>query len=208
MGTWGVGLYQNDTACDVRDTWVEKLRQGAPAEAATAELLQEWGAPDDDPLFWLGLADTQWTWGRPDPLVRDRARVVLVDPQPGPETFLILLDANVLVALADEHDAHHARAARDPKRLRKGPFGSTVPVLSETCHILSSAYLRSRLRALLRLLDVAIVDVPARIWDEIFDWMEHDEEHGPDLADAQLVILSAINASFRIWSYDKEFAAV
>ncbi|HXJ23833.1 MAG TPA: hypothetical protein VMT03_26810 [Polyangia bacterium] len=77
MGTWGVGLYQNDTACDVRDTWVEKLRQGAPAEAATAELLQEWGAPDDDPLFWLALADTQWTWGRLDREVRDGARRAL-----------------------------------------------------------------------------------------------------------------------------------
>ena len=57
-------MYANDTACDVRDTWLKKLREGAPGEAATAELLHEWGSPDDDPLFWLALADTQWSWGR------------------------------------------------------------------------------------------------------------------------------------------------
>jgi hypothetical protein len=79
MGTWGVGLYENDTALDVRDTWIEKLRHGAPAETATAELLAEWAAPDDDPLFWLALADTQWTWGRLDPQVRDQAQSALAD---------------------------------------------------------------------------------------------------------------------------------
>jgi hypothetical protein len=77
MGTWGVGLYANDTACDVRDTWLKKLREGAPSEAATAELLQEWGSPDDDPLFWLALADTQWTWGRLEAHVRDQAERAL-----------------------------------------------------------------------------------------------------------------------------------
>jgi predicted nucleic acid-binding protein len=114
----------------------------------------------------------------------------------------------VLVALTDESDALYARAARDLKRLRRGPFGSTVPVLSETYHILAGGYLRGRLRSLLKHLDVAIVEVPRDTWEEILDWMERYEEHEPDLADAQLVALSAMNASFRVWSYDKEFVAV
>jgi hypothetical protein len=77
MGAWGVGLYENDTACDVRDTWLGKVREGAPAETATAELLREWGSLHDDPLFWLALADTQWTWGRLEAHVREHAERVL-----------------------------------------------------------------------------------------------------------------------------------
>ena len=76
MGTWGVGLYANDTAADVRDTWLKNLKLGASGEEATAALLQAWGK-DDDPLFWLALADTQWTWGRLEAHVRDRAQQAL-----------------------------------------------------------------------------------------------------------------------------------
>lgn len=115
------------------------------------------------------------------------------------------MDTNVLVALADEHDDLYERAARDLKRLRRGPFGSTVPVLSETFHILSTGYLRGRLRSLVKRLDLAIVEVPAGAWEAIFDWMERYQEHGPDLADAQLVALAGTATSFRVWSYDKEF---
>ena len=118
------------------------------------------------------------------------------------------MDANVLVALADEHDDLYERAARDLKRLRRGPFGSTAPVLSETFHILSTGYLRGRLRSLLKRLDLAIVEVPAGAWEAIFDWMERYQEHGPDLADAQLVALAGTATSFRVWSYDKEFWTV
>lgn len=118
------------------------------------------------------------------------------------------MDTNVLVALADENDELHPRAARDLKRLRRGPFGLTIPVLAESYHLLLGRYLRLRLRSLLRHLDAAVVDVPAKAWDEILDWVERYEEHDPDLADAQLVALSAMNASVRVWSYDKEFASV
>jgi hypothetical protein len=77
MGAWGAGLYANDSACDVRDGWLEKLRQGASGEEATAELLKEWDGADGEPLFWLALADTQWTWGRLETQVRERAKRVL-----------------------------------------------------------------------------------------------------------------------------------
>ena len=41
MGSWGTGLYDDDTACDARDGWVEKLRLGTPPEIATTELIAE-----------------------------------------------------------------------------------------------------------------------------------------------------------------------
>lgn len=118
------------------------------------------------------------------------------------------MDANVLVALADDEDDLHVRAIRDLKRLGPGPFGSTVPVLSESFYLLPEGHLRLRLRSYLQHLRVAILETQADAWEAIFDWMEQYEEHEPALADAQLVALSAMNASFRVWSYDEEFAAV
>jgi hypothetical protein len=77
VGTWGVALYANDTALDVRDEWLDKLRLGTSGDAATAELLAEWGAAATDPIFWIALADTQWTWGRLEARVRDRAQAAI-----------------------------------------------------------------------------------------------------------------------------------
>jgi hypothetical protein len=76
MGTWGVKLYDNDDACDVRDFWLTALRQGASADEAMDETLKVWGK-DDAPLIWLALADTQWTWGRLDARVLKRAQDAL-----------------------------------------------------------------------------------------------------------------------------------
>lgn len=118
------------------------------------------------------------------------------------------MDANVLVALADDQDDLHSRAIRDLKRLGRGPFGSTAPVLAETFYLLSRGHLRLRLRSYLKRLHVAIVEMPADAWDDIFEWMDHYQEHEPDLADAQLVALSTMDASCRVWTYDKEFFAV
>lgn len=72
-------MYANDTACDVRDGWLEKLRRGASGQEATAELLNEWKGANEEPLFWLALADTQWTWGRLETQVLERAERVLGD---------------------------------------------------------------------------------------------------------------------------------
>ena len=114
----------------------------------------------------------------------------------------------MLVALADDEDDLHTRAIRDLKRLGRGPFGATVPVLSESFCLLPEGHLRLRLRSYLKGLRVGIVETPVNAWEEIFEWMERYEEHEPDLADAQLVALSTIDASCRIWTYDREFSSV
>jgi predicted nucleic acid-binding protein len=118
------------------------------------------------------------------------------------------VDTNVLVALADDEDDLHARAVRDLKRLGRGPFGSTVPVLSESFYLLPEGHLRLRLRSYLEHLRVAILETQADAWEAIFDWMEQYEEHEPALADAQLVALSAVDASRRVWSYDRDFLSL
>jgi hypothetical protein len=76
VGTWGVRLYDNDTACDVRDQWLKALRQGASVAEATAEVVKMFDG-FEDPLVWLALADTQWTWGRLDAQVLKRAQAAL-----------------------------------------------------------------------------------------------------------------------------------
>jgi predicted nucleic acid-binding protein len=118
------------------------------------------------------------------------------------------VDANVLVALADDEDDLHARAIRDLKHLGRGPFGSTVPVLSESFYLLPEGHLRLRLRSYLQRLRIVILETQVDAWEAIFDWMERYEEHEPALADAQLVALSAVDASCRVWSYDREFLTV
>lgn len=81
MGTWGVGLYSDDEARDVRDTYRDLLGDGLEGPAASDRLLKTWGRLVDDqdagPVFWLALADTQWRLGRLEPRVRDRALAVI-----------------------------------------------------------------------------------------------------------------------------------
>lgn len=82
MGAWGAGLFDDDTACEVRDAFVELIAKGRSPEDATTELERSWGTPqfdpDDEPVFWLALAATQVRHGRLVPSVRDRA-VELID---------------------------------------------------------------------------------------------------------------------------------
>lgn len=40
MGVWGAELYANDVTCDVRDDYIDKLRQGLTNEDATKELIK------------------------------------------------------------------------------------------------------------------------------------------------------------------------
>jgi hypothetical protein len=81
MGVIGTGLYDDDTAADVRDAWRDLVASGVEPEEATKRLEAEWAASLDDPEvsgpFWLALADTQWKAGRLESRVLGRARAVL-----------------------------------------------------------------------------------------------------------------------------------
>ena len=62
MGAWGTGLYQDDTAMEVREYYQELLKKGISNEEsldcvleAFEEVLED---ADDAPPFWFGLADT------------------------------------------------------------------------------------------------------------------------------------------------------
>ena len=77
MGIWGPKLYEDDIAEDIRSFYTERLREGKTGEEATALLLQEYSEelsdPDDAPVIWFALADTQWNVGRLQVDVMDKA---------------------------------------------------------------------------------------------------------------------------------------
>jgi predicted nucleic acid-binding protein len=84
----------------------------------------------------------------------------------------------------------------------------TSLVLGETCFLLPRDYQRRRLRFLLGRLGVQAIEPEPPWWDEVFDWLERYREHEPDLADAQLALLSSRRKECRVWTYDGEFRTV
>ena len=68
MDAWGTALFSDDTARDVRESYMELVGDGLTGEEATKALIGEWSAslndPDESPVFWLALAATQWRCGR------------------------------------------------------------------------------------------------------------------------------------------------
>jgi hypothetical protein len=81
MGTWGTDLYNDDTALDVRDDYKDILGDGISEPEATNRLIEQWKSalsdPDDSPIFWLALADTQWNLGRLQVRVKQEAFSVI-----------------------------------------------------------------------------------------------------------------------------------
>jgi hypothetical protein len=71
MGVWGTGLFQDDTACDIRDNYKDHLGNGLTGPEATARILTEYKSSLDDPheagIVWLALAAAQWKHGRLEP---------------------------------------------------------------------------------------------------------------------------------------------
>ncbi|MBI2840595.1 MAG: hypothetical protein HYX75_19950 [Acidobacteria bacterium] len=68
MGTWGVALFSDDLAADLRGEFRDLIGEGLSAPAAVDKLLTEYASsvadPDDAPVFWLALAAVQWKLGR------------------------------------------------------------------------------------------------------------------------------------------------
>ena len=74
---WGFELYQNDTSLDVKDEFEELYNTGNTVQDITNKLTEDYksiiGDIDEEPLFWLALADTQWNLGVLMPCVKEKA---------------------------------------------------------------------------------------------------------------------------------------
>jgi hypothetical protein len=81
VGTWGPGLFSDDTARDVRDVWRTALMDGLDDESATARVLRELAGTFEDEdnavTSWLALAASQMESGRLQPTIRDRALQII-----------------------------------------------------------------------------------------------------------------------------------
>lgn len=81
MGTWGTGLYADDTCCDVRDDYVQALKSGMPDDEAYRYILQRHSFVLDDPEFsymvYFPLAETTWKYGRLNEELRSIALALL-----------------------------------------------------------------------------------------------------------------------------------
>lgn len=81
MGTWGTGLYSDDTACDVREDYKDLLGDGITEPEATQRLLQRWQSSFVDPevtcVFWLALSEVQWRLGRLQEQVKKEALAII-----------------------------------------------------------------------------------------------------------------------------------
>ena len=67
MGACGYGIRQDDFVGDVIGVFEDFLKQGKSVADATEAAKPRFGGEitdsDDGPLFWIALADVQWTYG-------------------------------------------------------------------------------------------------------------------------------------------------
>jgi hypothetical protein len=71
MGAWGHGIRQDDFVCDVIGVFEDLLKAGKSVADATKAVKAKFSAEitdvDDGHLFWIALADVQWTYGDLEP---------------------------------------------------------------------------------------------------------------------------------------------
>lgn len=81
MGAWGTGIFQDDTACDLRDDYKDYLGDGLTAADARARILEDYKSsladPDQSTVAWLALAAVQWQLGRLDPDTLQHALTII-----------------------------------------------------------------------------------------------------------------------------------
>ena len=123
---------------------------------------------------------------------------------------MILVDTGFWLALASVGDRHHA-AARAAVAKYRGPFTTTWPVMTETCHLLSSrlgphsviAFMKSAVLGAFEIFQLERAHIP-----RIVTLMEKYRALPMDLADASLVILAEESGSGDILSTDqRDFGA-
>ena len=81
MGTWGVGIFQNDVALEVKDSYIKKLQVGKSNNEAYIETVNELNEivadPDDKIDFWLAIASLMYDYGRLTADVKNKALEII-----------------------------------------------------------------------------------------------------------------------------------
>ncbi len=81
MGAWGVGIFENDDALDIRYRFRRLVREGYPMEEITERCMEDFPDPMNDVCFVLALAALQMEHNRLLPNIRDRALRMIDEKQ-------------------------------------------------------------------------------------------------------------------------------
>jgi len=73
MGVWGVGIFDDDEAADVRDNYIRCRQDGAAPIEVVRNMTGDWEDDIEDGRLWLALALTQWEYGELEDVVRKQA---------------------------------------------------------------------------------------------------------------------------------------
>jgi uncharacterized protein len=117
---------------------------------------------------------------------------------------VILVDTGPFVALFDPRDSEHRRC-REILRGIDEPLRTTVPVLTETFHMLQPAsYGADRLRDFILRGGVSIWFMDHAAIVRAFELMEKYFDHPMDLADASLVTAAEALETRKIFTLDRD----
>lgn len=77
MGAWGVGVFSDDLAADLRDEFRDLIGEGLSSSEAVDKLLNEYASSvkdeDEKSVFWIALASSQWKLGRLEERTKNEA---------------------------------------------------------------------------------------------------------------------------------------
>lgn len=76
MGTWGPGIFSDDTALDARDEWLDLVRDGTPPAEASDRVTSKF-EDEEASVATLAVAAIAWKHGRLDNNTRDRALAII-----------------------------------------------------------------------------------------------------------------------------------
>ncbi len=70
-------ISQDDMASDIKEEYIDQLYKGIDSHTITQNIQESYADAikdeDDAPIFWIALADVQWTYGRLEPAVKEKA---------------------------------------------------------------------------------------------------------------------------------------
>jgi hypothetical protein len=171
MGTWGTGIFADDTACDVRDDYRDMIADGVSDALARERMIQEhleqYGEcrADMEPTFWLALARTQWEIGRLDDATKAKALEVIDSGTDLENCRLLDADASFLrkrAAVLQKLRRELESPQKPYKKLRTPASESFHPIASVTCCVLRSIKAASFCFASRAFANVAATTTPRR----------------------------------------------
>ena len=139
MGSWGAGIRDDDFVCDVENAFKEHLKDGMSLVDATKSVREQFSDALDDsdegPLFWIAIADMQWTYGDLDPLVLQRVQKIIetangMERWGEPTEKLYKQRTAALSKFNDKISLPNPKPSRRPKRINRKPKFSAGDCLS------------------------------------------------------------------------------